>query len=266
MITTSSERESRQILTSIKNGTTTFEEAARTNSRDWAADRGGDMGEWMAANLTFVIGNDQARESVLTLAKGELTDVYKQLTGWSFYRIDEAAYPIDMGNLNHERDARQYVMQNERGQIEDWAFKEAEKFIERANEIGFEEAITADNITRRRLGPISLNYGNAALFGSLASFGVHEVGTSGNDPFFWRAAFNTPINSLSRPFVAGDFVIVLRPVEETNLDETEIGYIEAYYPYWIRSNSEEVFRSYFLNNEKLDDRFQETFSKIWGES
>ncbi|MDR0498031.1 MAG: SurA N-terminal domain-containing protein [Treponema sp.] len=263
MITAGSEREARQILDTVKNGTATFEEAARANSQDWAADRGGDMGAFMDFELTWLIGDDKIRESVFNLAKGEFSEIYKAQSGWAFYRIDEASYPLDTNDMSQNRKIRSYIMENFRGLVEDWVIAETEKFSVQVTEKGFDEAIAAEDKTKNSFGPISLNYGSTNLFASMASAGVSELENAGSNQFFWRAAFKTPLNSLSEPLVIGDNVILLLPLEEIYSDEEETDYIEAYYYYWMRNNSDGVFRSYFLNNKKLDDRFYATFRNIW---
>jgi hypothetical protein len=266
MLTVNTEREARQILDSIKNGITTFEEAAKANSQDWAADRGGDMGVMMYYELEWIIRNEQAREAVIKLAKGELSDVYNVSSGWAFFRADEAAYQAKPDDAAQQSRIRNYILRNARGQIEDWAIAEAEKFSAQANEKSFDEAIAAGNITKRSFGPISLNYGNSLLFGSIEYSGVQELTGEGSNQFFWKAAFTTPLKSLSQPLVAGDNVIVLFPLEESAMEEDEIGYIESYYPYWVKSSTDNAYRSFFLTNAKMDDRFQQTFSKLWREN
>jgi hypothetical protein len=108
-----------------------------------------------------------------------------------------------------------------------------------------------------------VNYGNAALFGSISSAGVSELSGADTNQFFWKAAFSTPLNSPSEPLVIGNNVIVLFPLEESVAEESETGMIETYYPYWLNDGASYAYRSYFLNNEKLDDRFYDLFWKIW---
>ena len=260
----SSEREARQILELVKNGTTTFEEAAINNSQDWAAERGGDVGIVMAYDLTYEISDAEARESVLRLTRGEISDVIKVPSGWAFYRADEVVHPADLDDPTQSGRIRNYLLNFQRGYAEDWLISEAEKFSAQAREIGFDEAIAARNLTKKSLSPIPVNYGNTALFGSVRSAGVQELEYAGDNQFFWRAAFSTPLNTPSEPVVVGDNVIVLFPLEEILAEEDEIGFIEMYYPYWTSASTENNYRSYFLNNKKMDDRFQETFFRIWG--
>jgi hypothetical protein len=262
-ITVTSEREGRQLLDSVRNGVMTFEEAAQNNSVDWAADRGGDRGSYMAFELPWEIRNDEAQESLLSLGTGELTNLFRIPAGWAFYRVDEAASRTNINDPINIHRARNYITQHLRGMVEDWAISEAERFSALALEIGFDAAIAAEGLTKRSFGPVSLNYGSSALFGSIAGTGLPELAHAGNDPFFWRAAFQTPLNSISRPVVVGDNVMVLLPLEETDMDESEKGFIMSFHPHWIRNNTGNVNRSYFLDNVKLDDRFYETFQSLW---
>ena len=259
----SSEREARQILTSIKEGTTSFEDAAINNSQDWAADRGGDIGITMAYELEYEISDENERESVMSLARGEISDLVKVTGGWAFYRADEAVHPVDLSDQSQKNRARNYIFGFLRGQAEDWTISEAEKFSGQVREKGFDEAIAEGGLTKKNFGPVPINYGNSALFGSLSSSGISELERAGDNAFFWKAAFSTPLNTPSEPIVIGDTVIVLFPLEETYADDDEASFIGSYYPYWISGSTEGSYRSYFLNNKKMDDRFDETFRKIW---
>ena len=258
------EREARQILDSVKNGTSTFEEAARLNSQDSYADKGGDMGIRMAYELLTEAGDDQSREGVINLARGEISGIIKVANGWAFFRAEETAHAADIDDPAQKEKIQNYIMGYSRGQVEDWLIAEAEKFSAEAKAEGFDEAIEAGNITKRNFGPIPINYGNSALFATVSSAGVSEIAGAGTNEFFWKAAFSTPLNTPSNPLVIGDNVIVLLPLEESNAEENETQMIEMYYPYWMGSGTEQEFRLHFLTSEKLDDHFEELFWKLWG--
>jgi len=260
----SGEREARQILKSVKDGTSSFEETAKTNSQDSYADKGGDMGIRMAFELSYEIGDEKARESIINLPKGELSDPVKVTGGWAFFRAEDAAHQADVNDSSQMDKIRNYIMTNSRGQVEDWLIAEAQKFSAQAKEIGFDKAVAAGDITKKSFGPVPVNYGNSALFGSVASSGVPELANAGTNQFFWKAAFSTPLNSLASPVVVGDNVIVLLPLEESSAGDNDTQLIKAYYAYWINSGMEQSDRIQFLTNGKLTDHFSETFWKIWG--
>jgi hypothetical protein len=260
----SGEREGRQILDSIKNGSTTFEEAARNYSQDWAAERGGDMGIIMAFELGYEITDEKARTGVLNLTRGELSELVKVSSGWSIYRVNEPVRPADLNDASEKNKIRNYLMSFTRGVIEDWIISSAEKLCSQARENGFDAAIDAAGLTKKSFGPIPLNYGNSALLSSIRTSGIQELENAGDNQFFWKAAFSTPLNSPSSPLVIGDNVIVLFPLEEISAEEDETEFIKSYYPYWISSAVADSFYIYFLSNKKMDDRFLETFYSLWG--
>jgi len=261
---TSSEREGRQILDSIKNGTTTFEEAAINYSQDWAAERGGDMGIVMGYDLEYEITDEKTRASVINMPRRELSELIKNNSGWAIYRVNETVRMADLNDASEKSRIRNYMINYLRGVTEDWVISSAEKFCNQVRESGFDAAIIASGLTKQSFGPLPLNYGNFSLLSSVRSSGIPELENAGDNQFFWKAAFSTPLNSPSTPLVIGDNVIVLFPLEETSAEEDEMEFIKAYYPYWMSSTIDNSFRQYFLLNEKMDDRFFDTFFSLWG--
>jgi hypothetical protein len=264
-ITISVEREARQVLDSIKTGSTTFEEAARNYSQDWAAERGGEMGITMAYELQYEITDEKTRADVINLGRGGISELIKVSSGWSIYRVNEPVRPAELSDASQNYRIRNYMMNYLRGIPEDWMISRAEKFIGMVRENGFDAAIDAEGLTKNSFGPIPINYGNSVLFGSIRSSGVPELENAGDNQFLWKAAFSTPLNSPSSPLVIGDNIIVLFPLEETPADESEIEFIKSYFFYWISAALEDSFRLSFLNSKKMDDRFFETFYSIWRE-
>jgi hypothetical protein len=258
----SSEREARQILNSIQEGTTTFEEAARTHSQDGYADRGGDMGIKMAYELMFE-APDEARESLVKLVKGELSALVKVDSGWAFFRAEEAPYPPNTGDATLLEKIRVYIMEYERGRVEDFYIRQAEALIADIKESGFDEALLQKGMDKRNFGPLPINYGGTPLFTALTSFSVPELSSAQSDANFWQTAFATPLQTPSNPLVVGgSVVIVLYPLEETAMDETNVSYTEtAYSSYWLPSYINQNIRSYFLNSEKFEDRFFDIYFK-----
>jgi len=262
----SSERDARQVLDQIRSGVTTFEEAARANSVDWAADRGGDMGVTMAFELEFEIRNEQDRQRIINLARGEISDIVATSSGWSFYRADEASQPADMNDFVQVDRIRNYIMTYLRGRVEDWLVSEAEWFITMARGSSFSEAAEAMDIRTNNFGPIPLNYGDTVLFSTVSSAGVSELSGAGQSTLFWRAAFRTPLNTISEPVILGEYVVVLLPLEEVASDENENDFIQSYFNYLVGTSTENGYRGYFLENAKLDDRFYDMFWKLWDPS
>jgi hypothetical protein len=230
------------------------------------------MGLRMAYELMEEISDEGIRNSIVNLARGEISDLVKLENGWAFFRAEESSYPADINEPLQRQIVRFYIMNNARGRMEDWLIAEAETFAARAREIGFDEAVKAAYIEKFNFGPAAVNYGDTWLFSRMESAGIPELKSAGTNTFFWRTAFSTPLNTVSAPVVVDVIennvvvdrnVIVLYPLEETSADDDEIQTIEASYPYWMGDSSVTAYRTYFLTNEKFDNRFDETFSRLW---
>ena len=262
----SSEREARDVYNSVLNGTVSFEEAARNLSQDYYADMSGDMGIILANELRWEIMNEQDRITVANLLPGEMSDlVATPFGGWAFFRANQPAISMDIDNLTQLNQVRSYMMENQRGRIEDWLIREAENFTSRARTSGFDTAAWDAGLHLQTFGPIPLNYGDSELFTAIASTGVQELEYAGRNIFFWELAFSTPLNSVSIPRVIEGNVIVLYPFEEIYLDDDEIRSIIDFYPAWLNQSNDFLIRSYFLNNPKLDNQFDQAFGILyWG--
>ena len=259
-----SEREARQVLESIQNGTATFEDAARTHSQDSYAERGGDMGIKLAHELSQEITEEADREKLMALEKGAYSEVIKLASGWAFFRAEEAAQAADIADPATLEKVRSYIRGFERGRMEDWATAEAAAFTGLANASGFGAAVSSRGLEKREFGPLPVNYGNIDLFSSLESFSVPELANAASDENFWKAAFSTPVNTLSEPLVQGGNVVVLRPTEETAADESSIESITSTYSsYWLSYMTERSMQTYFLNSEKMDDQFLATYFRYF---
>jgi hypothetical protein len=260
-ITTASEREARQILDSIKNETTTFEDAAK-ESKDSYAESGGDMGIKMAYELNSEIAVEEAvMDGVIKLPKGNLSDIIKVSEGWTFFRAEDDPRPADTGDLALMEKIRAYVRNFERGRMDDWLLAEADKLAADIQTRGFDSALYDRGIEKRSFGPLPINYGDVYLYPAVYSFGISELSGAGTNDNFWQTAFSTPLLTPSRPLIVGDFALILYPKEETEADESETGFIESFYSYLVNQTVESSLTSYFFSNGKLEDRFNEVFSR-----
>ena len=257
---TSSEREARQILSGIQNGTETFEDAARNRSRDFLAENGGDMGSRMVFELISEIPNAAEREQVINMERGSLSNIISpQENTWVFFRMEEPLRSADIyDSITMER-IRNHIMNNERGRVEDWVINQADDFISSVNTMDFYSAASAHGLTVNSFGPLPLNYGETPFFMPLASFNVAEISQAGQNDRFWQVGFSTPLNTPSVPLVIGGNVVVLFPTEDVLAEEAETNFIELYYSYYLEQTLMQAIRTYFMTNGKLDDRFWDVF-------
>jgi len=262
----SNEKEAKQILTTIKNGETTFEDAARSYSKDGYADRGGDMGIKMIHELSIDIPEEEARNKVIALAKDEYSDIIKTGSSWAFFYANDTIQDADPSDPAVMDKVRSYVRNYERGRMEDWAVAQAESFVALANETSFADALTAQGIQKRSFGPIPLNYGSVDLFTTLSSQSVTELASSDSDENFWKTAFSTPIESPSKPVVQGSNVLVLLVTEETEIEAEAIDSIVSIFnSYWLSYATQSALQQHFMNSPKLEDKFLDIYFRYFME-
>jgi hypothetical protein len=261
----SGEKEAQKVFDSIKNGETTFEDAATAFSKDAYADRGGDMGIRMVYELSYDIPAEADREMLAALARGEYSGITKTVSGWAFFRAEETAAAADPSDDAVMEKVRSYVRNYERGRMEDWAIAQAESFRTLANEIGFREASIELGNVPRSFGPVPLNYGNVDLFTTLASQSVPELSGSASDENFWKTAFSTPIDTPSQPVVQGSNVLVLFPNAQIEAEESVLESINSSYNIWLSYASEQTMRQHFMNSPRMEDKFMDIYFRYFME-
>jgi len=267
-ITVSGEREAKKILASIKDGITTFEDAARTQSQDNFADRGGDMGKNYRVDLNVQILNPSDQEAIFNLRKGEFSDVIRSGDAWSFFRVEEELTPPNFEDEAVMARVRSYIRSVESGRMEDWTLAQADGFIADFKNAGIINAALWWNLEIYDFGPLPINYAGIELFTPLESFTIADfsseyVQTISRNEDFWKIAFSTPLNTPSKPLVQGNNVLVFIPIEQTDNDESFIESIASMYSYyWLYSVTEQSMGTYFLNTDKMDDRFVKEFSRL----
>jgi hypothetical protein len=269
MITvSSSEREAKKILSSIKDGTTTFEDAARAQSKDSYADRGGDMGIRFCYEIDSEISNAADREMIYSLGRGDLSDIISTNDGWAFFRVEDALTKADFDDLSVMERVRSYVNSSERGRMEDWAIDQAKEFIAETEKSGYINAARWRNLESNSFGPIPVNYGGIDLFTAIESLTVEGLdeqdlqGLSKNENF-WETAFSTPVNTPCQPLVQGSKVLVFVAIEEIEAEESSIESVaSAYSSQFLQYISDQSLQNYFMSNEKMTDHFDDIYFNV----
>jgi len=268
-ITISNEREAKKILNSIKDGITTFEDAARAQSQDSYADRGGDMGRRYSIDLNVEIPNPSDREAIFGLRMGELSDVIRSGEEWTFFRVEDELTLADFEDEAVIAKVRSYVRDNERGRMEDWALAQAGEFNIDVENSGLDNAARWRYLSIYSFGPIPINYGGIDLFNTLesntiADFNSEYLNNLSTNDDFWKTAFSTELNKPSQPFVQGDNVLVFIPVEQIEAEETAVKNIASMYSsYWLSYMTEQSLQPYFMKNGKTVDNFWEIYFRYF---
>jgi hypothetical protein len=262
---TSGEREARTILESIRNGTTTFEDAARAQSQDGFADRGGDMGIRYSYELESEIPNFRDREIVLNLNRGEMSHVIQVDDRWVFYRVEDELKQPDFEDEAVMDRVKSYYRYYDRGRMEDWAISQARDFIADVGTLGMDTAAARWNLEKAGFGPIPINYGGVELFTPVESFMIpglseDDVRSLSTDENFWKVAFSTQMNTPSEPMVHLNNVLVFFPIEETDVsDSISLNIASTYSSYWVNNITRQSLHYYFTSNPRMNDMFGDAF-------
>jgi hypothetical protein len=268
---TASEREARQILGSVRDGTSSFEDAARNQSQDSYADRGGDMGAQMAYELASIITDEAERAKILALKRGEISDIVNPGENWVFFRAEADPVPVDTADSAQLEKIRSYLLRFERGRMVDYFVRRAEELRARAEaggDSGFDEALAEAGLKKFSFGPLAVNYGNLEFFPRLENIEGFSSALLSNfavTDSFWQTAFHTPPNAISEPLELGDQVLVLLPREAADSagesggtsDTTRLAF--QYYAQYATRNID----PFFIQSPKLKDQFWETYSRYF---
>jgi hypothetical protein len=266
-----SEKEAQKIQASIKDGTISFEDAARAQSRDFYDDRGGDMNIRYYFEFEDEIPNSADREMVYSLARGEMSNVISTSYGWTFFRAEGELINADFEDTAVLDKVRVYIRSKRKSIMEDWTVEQAKDFISETKESGIINAVQWRDLELGSFGPFPLNYGGVDIFTTLESLSESGItmqdlmGLSINENF-WKSAFSTPVNIPCEPLVQGDSVYVFIPAEEIEADEYSLELLESRYSTnFVNDAANRSLQRYFLdkNNKKLEDHFEETYSRLF---
>jgi hypothetical protein len=252
------EREARAILNGIRSNETSFEDAARTQSSDAYSERGGDTGSRMAFEMAAEIPDDEQRQVLLNLAKGGISEPVKLPSGWAIYRANEVAESPNLQDDAVLSKIRDYLMDNERGVIEDWLIDQAEDLARESRNSNFDDTAADKSIEVYEFGALPINYGNNGLFTKVDSFSAPGLQDAASNENFWRTAFSTPVGEPSQPVVlsgSGDNIVLLYPEEE--LEETAAADTSesSFSGWWAANNIQQQITNTILSSSKFDDRF-----------
>lgn len=266
--------EIQKVLDSIKNGSTTFEDAAKNHSDDSFKQAGGNAGQRFSFELRSLVPDEAERAALIALKQGEMSVPIKLASGWGIFRADAAAADADTEDEVALEKLRAYINENERGIVEDWLIAQAKNFAARAGEAGsaaqgWEEAVIAFNVDSKDFGPVPLNYGDSTLFARVRDFSsdIPSLSGAGTSENFWKNAFSTPVGKISQPFVisSGDTnVVLLLPVDESTESEEAVKNTVSMYKTSFIEN--EIFRGVedaIKHSDKFVNNFEEKYGKLF---
>jgi len=261
----SGESQANQIRGKILDKTSTFDELAKTYSKDAYADKGGDMGWRYAYDLEADFESKDAARKVLTLKTGELSDVLKGTFGWMIYRCDSEAVDADFTSASVQDEVRKYITTYEKGKIEDFYSERAGQLTRRAAEAGLDTAAREMQLTVAATQPFPVNLSNVFSFAPMRAVPDSATPTNAqySEDFFFRA-FSLGKDQVSAPIVLDDQVLVLKLKSEQELQASTVNLLGSWLAYAANQSLQTDLGAALMTPEKLKDNFAEAFSQIYG--
>ncbi len=258
----SSEAEAEQIRQKIVQKTSTFEELAKTYSKDAYADKGGDMGWRYAYDLQADFDNKDTANQIFSLKVGEVSDVLKGTFGFMIYRCDAEPMNPDFSNPAVLDDVKGYLTRYEKGKIEDYFNTRASQLARRAGEVGFERAAAEAGLKVTKTDFFPVNLQNVFSFAPLRA--VPDTATPSNaansDDFFYQA-FSLDKDKVSSPVVLDDQVLVLKLLAERQMPDTTTNLLGGWIDYMAGQSAQVDLTTSLMAPGKLTDNFEAVFAQ-----
>jgi peptidyl-prolyl cis-trans isomerase D len=259
----SKESEAKEIHKKLVEKTSSFEELAKTYSKDSYADKGGDMGWRYAYDLEADFEAKETAQKVLSLKTGELSDVLKGTFGWMVYRCDAEAVDADFSDAAVLTDVRGYITTYEKGKIEDYFNERAGQLSRAAADKGFDKACKEMGLKVVSTEPFPVNLGSVFSFAPLQADPSTETPTAAatSEDFFYRA-FTLGKDQVSAPIVLDDQVLVLKLKAEQQLPDSTLGLLGQWLAYVANQSLQTDLSTALMTPDKLKDNFSATFATL----
>ena len=260
---TSSESEAQRVREMAVDGTSSFDDLARSFSKGFYADKGGDMGWQYYHQIRILFNEDDPANTVFDLRQDDISPVYLSGTSWVFFRCDSESITPDLEDPEVLEDVRSYIEINELGVIEEYFISEAEAFRDTAQTDGFVEASIEQGLfPPKETDFFPINYGGAFFQKPLQVAGDEPdlLASASYNEEFYEKMFSLETGAVSEPILLTERIVVAKVLEEREapLEDTEAlaGTLES----WSSSYLDRDLRRIIVDSERLVDNFQETFT------
>ena len=238
-----------------------FEDLARSHSRDVHAEDGGDMGRVYYHELEPDFEDPSVIEEIFALEPGEISRVLRTTFGWAIYRADELPIAPDFSDSSVLAEIRRYMNTFERGRVEDYLRDRAQEFASRAREDGFSVAAAAVDQSPQLTEYFPVNYGNLPYFGTARAQANEAIASAAFREDFFRTLFSLPPDGVSDPIVIRDYVVVFQVDDERPVDEDTAEFLDFYLTHIVREFTQQQAQAVVVDEDKLVDNFTRTYNR-----
>jgi hypothetical protein len=260
------EGEAQQIYRQLQEESARFEELARNYSSGSFAEKGGDMGWVPFHELAGDFEDNTIAETIFALDEGETSELIETSFGFAIYRCDEAARDPELDAPDTIEEIRSYLIRNEKGRVEDYFIARAEELAGLARENGsLQAALDQFDVPLYETDYFPINYGNAMFLKPIRSAGGEQgpLSRASSNQRILTDLFSLEANQFSEPLIMGNSVLVAELADERPAQEQMTQRLNSYYSYITRSYMQRDVQRVFLQSDKLEDNFMQTFSRYF---
>lgn len=267
VITVATEEEANNILASIQNGETTFEDAATGLSTDSYASGNGSMGSVLYNDLETMLSNSEDAATVFSVTAGEMSAPVAGYTGWMIFRADSDAVLSDLTDPEVLSDVKRYISLNDSETMNSYLETKAAEVYEAAK-ADFDAAATDNALTVTDVNASSYNPASSSFINGLMGNDANGLlySTAAADTAFQKEIYSVDYNTVLGPKQIGDSYIIVRPVEGT-ANANWISYINMMYAASGTTLAGQDLQSSLLSSDGFEDNFINTFlTEVLGSS
>ncbi len=217
-LTDKTQKEAEDIMNMYNKKEKSFEDLAKTYSKDIYATNGGDMGTQYFHQVNVFVESLESVRSIFALARKDDVTLVKNGDNWEIYRCNEPATDADLKDPTTITDIRNYMKSSERATIEDYANGLAKSFKDKAASTSFADAareIKQYPVYETEFFPINYR-GFLSKTITVKGSGPSLESATSNKQFF-QDAFTLSKDAISNPISLTDQVVVLKLIEEKTL-------------------------------------------------
>lgn len=270
---TTSEADAKKVLAQVKENKLSFEDAAKSHSKDSYADKGGDAGTVLYYVFEKDFTNKEDAKKIASLPKGEVSDVYKLGDKvWAFFKVNSELAPADFTKKAVLDEVKAYIYEKERGTLESWAIAKANSSLNLTDPAAFAASAKKANMALKKAGPFIINIGNPTFYAYGQQIPLLQGPYANNDPAldgaeqdeaFMTELFSAPKGKVSKPIVLGDSVVVFSVTDDTPATDDETALVKFAFPYFHQQVVDNQTRDTILKSKNLKDEFNKMFFKIY---
>ena len=277
------EEDAKNVLTSLKDGSKTFEDALKEIENKKLTNDDGKLERASREDVADLFPDNADLDKVIALKSGELSDVL-QTSGMDYViiRCDGDAKEADFDSEEVQNKVFAKMKSEDRGKIEEYLMEKAKGFAGMANTTGLSKALMDYSKKDTLSQPFSLNYGSLSYFPSISTDKDSVLSPASKNEDFYKDVFSLKDGGISKPHLLGSNVVVLTQNSEKESDEytkdngkTYKNQCENYMPYYnlvmlLQTRgmnfytiplAQKTFIDFILKNPKLVDNHTKLFDR-----